>query len=69
MFLKFGNSAVPLEHVRQISIWYREDTEVKYVEDTSVRKKVKKLKLRIEVSDGSAWNIDLSPEREGGVRC
>ena len=62
MFLKFGSSAVPLEQVRQISIWYGDDVEVKYAEDTSVRKKVKKLKLRIEFSDRSAWNIDLSPE-------
>jgi len=62
MFLKLDNSAVPIESVRQISVWYSDDISVEYVEDAPVRRKRKTLKLRIEFIDGSAWQIDLKPQ-------
>ncbi len=62
MFLKFENSAVPIEQVRQITVWYAKDVQLHTVEGTPVRKSTQKLKLTIQFSDGSAWNIDLKPE-------
>ena len=62
MFLKFNHTARPLESLKEVNVWYQEDVKLRRVEGTTVRQKVKKLKLRLEFSDGSAWQFDLPEE-------
>ena len=59
MFLKFGHTARPLETLKEISVWYQTDVNFNPVEDAPVKNRIKKLKLRLEFIDGSAWQFDL----------
>ncbi len=62
MFLKFGHTARPLETLKEISVWYQTDVNFNLVEGAPVKNRIKKLKLRLEFSDGSAWQFDLPEE-------
>ncbi len=59
MFLKFGHTARPLEMLKEVNVWYQSDVSFNQVEGAPVKNKIKKLKLRLEFSDGSAWQFDL----------
>ena len=59
MFLKFGHTARPIESLKEISVRYEDDVEFTEVEEVQVKRKVKKLRLRLEFTDGSAWSFDL----------
>ena len=62
MFLKLEHTARPLGDLREVNVWYQEDVKLENVEGSLIRRKVNKLKLRLEFSDGSAWNFDLPDE-------
>ena len=64
MFLKFAHIARHIESLREVNIWQGEETEFTEFEGTTTRKKVKKTRLRLEFTDGSAWSFELKPEPE-----
>lgn len=62
MFLKFENSARPLEAVEEILVWKEKVAEFQKTSAGEVRRTVEKLRLRIAFRDGSAWSVDLKPQ-------
>ena len=64
MFLKLGHTARPLETLKEVNVWYQSDVNFNHVEGAQVKSRIKKLKLRLEFADGSAWSFDLPEETD-----
>ena len=62
MFLKFGHIARPVESLREVNVWQGEETDLMEFEGATTRRKVKKTRLRLEFTDGSAWSFELKPQ-------